>query len=245
MSAAASTRVSVAPMSVACVLSVNVGRPVATEHTSAPGGTTGIDKYAVPVLTVRPPGPKVGGLGSGVVGDHIGDQRHHGGDNKAVYLFAREELDWWETQLGRPLRSGLFGENVTTSDLGVDELVVGSTLAVGDPDAPSAVLRVAGPRIPCRTFAGHLGERQWVKRFTAHGRTGAYCAVAVPGQVHVGDRLTVTAVPDHDITVPTLFRALTGDLALVEQVIAAQALVGEEMAQLAESFQRRTGRAPH
>lgn len=231
-------------MAQARVLSVNIGASVASEHTSAPGGTTGIDKYAARSLSVRPPGPKVGGLGSGVVGDHIGDQRFHGGDNKAVYLFAREELDWWEVELGRSLRSGIFGENVTTLDLPVDDLLVGSLVAVGDPQAPGAVLRVAGPRVPCRTFAGHLGERQWIKRFTARGRTGAYCAVEQAGEIHAGEPLTVTATPEHDITVPMLFRALTGDLELVERVIAAQALAGEEMAQLAESFERRTGRRP-
>lgn len=231
-------------MSTARVLSLNIGKAVDTEHTSAPGGRTGIDKYAVSALSVRPPGPKVGGLGSGVVGDHIGDRRFHGGDNKAVYLFAREELDWWEVELARPLRSGIFGENVTTGGLDVDGLVVGSVVALGDPTSPGVVLRVAGPRIPCRTFAGHLGERQWIKRFTARGLTGAYCAVDVPGDVHTDDAVTVTSVPDHGITVPQLFRALTGDLDLVEQVIAAEALVGEEMAQLAESFERRTGRKP-
>lgn len=226
------------------VLSLNIGKAVATDHTSAPGGMTGIDKYAVSSLSVRPPGPKVGGLGSGVVGDHIGDQRFHGGDNKAVYLFAREELDWWEIESDRPLRSGIFGENVTTVGLGVDDLVVGSLLTVGDPDDPSAVLRVAGPRIPCRTFAGHLGERQWIKRFTARGLTGAYCAVEVPGEIRADEALTVSSVPDHGMTVPQLFRALTGDLELVEQVINAEVLAGEELAQLAESFERRTGRRP-
>lgn len=231
-------------MSPARALSVNVGKAVDTGHTSAPTGTTGIDKYAVSSLTVRAPGPKVGGLGSGVVGDHIGDQRFHGGDNKAVYLFAREELDWWEIESGRPLRSGIFGENVTTVDLDVDGLAVGTRLAVGDPDEPEAVLRVAGPRIPCRTFAGHLGERQWIKRFTARGLTGAYCAVEQPGEIWAGRALTVMDVPGHGLTVPQMFRALTGDLELVEQVIAARVLVGEELAQLAESFERRTGRRP-
>lgn len=232
-------------MSDARVLSVNVGKAVPTEHTSAPTGTTGIDKHAVASLSVRPPGPKIGGLGSGVVDDHIGDQRFHGGDNKAVYLFAREELDWWQVELDRPLRSGIFGENVTTTWIDVDALVVGSVLALGDPAAPGAVLRVAGPRIPCRTFAGHLGERGWVRRFSQRGLTGAYCAVEVSGQIYTDDVITVQHVPDHGLTVPQLFRALTGDLDLVEQVIASGALEGEESAQLAESFERRTGRRLH
>lgn len=226
------------------VRSVNVGEAVPSDHTSAPTGTTGIDKYAVRSLTVRPPGPKVGGLGSGVIGDHVSDQRYHGGDSKAVYLFAREELDWWETELSRELRDGIFGENVTTSGLDVDGLVLGSRLVFGDPGAPGAVLSVAGPRIPCRTFAGHLGERQWIKRFTRHGRTGAYCAVDVPGGIRRGDQISVREVPDHGITVPQVFRALTGDLELAEQVISARALVGPELAGLAESFERRTGRRP-
>jgi MOSC domain-containing protein YiiM len=228
----------------ALVRSVNVGRAVPSEHTSAPTGTTGIDKYAVQSLSVRPPGPTVGGLGSGVVGDHVGDRRYHGGDSKAVYLFAREELDWWEVELARQLRDGIFGENVTTTELDVDGLVVGSRLLLGPPQAPGAVLSVAGPRIPCRTFAGHLGERQWIKRFTRHGRTGAYCAVEVPGEIRREDAITVRDIPEHGITVPQVFRALTGDLELAERVIEARALVGPELAGLAESFERRTGRRP-
>lgn len=224
------------------VISANLGQAVPTEHTSAPTGTTGIDKYAVSTLSIRPPGPKVGGLGSGVIGDHIGDQRYHGGNSKAVYLFAREELDQWEAELGRELRDGIFGENVTTIGFDVDALVLGSRVLFGDPQSPDVELTVAGPRIPCRTFAGHLKERQWIKRFTQHGRTGAYCAVAVPGQIMTGDAITVLDVPGHGITVPQVFRALTGDLDLAEHVIASRALEGSALAGLAESFQRRTGR---
>ena len=60
------------------VATVNVG-------TSAPNsakqvGVTGIHKRPVESADLRAPGPKAGGLGSGVVGDFIGDRRHHGGD---------------------------------------------------------------------------------------------------------------------------------------------------------------------
>lgn len=224
------------------VLSVNLGKAVASPHTNSPTGTSGIDKHPADEVQVRAPGPKEGGLGSGVVGDGIGDQRFHGGDNKAVYLYSREELDWWEAELGRELRCGLFGENVTTRGLDVDSLVVGSTIAFGGGRDGAAVLTVAGPRIPCRTFAGHLGERGWVKRFSAHGRSGAYCAVQTPGSIRTGDAIDVSDVPGHGITVPDLFRALTGDLEQIERVLAARLLADAKLAQLAESFERRTGR---
>ena len=63
---------------------------------------TGIDKVAAtePVM-VRAPGPMHGGVGSGLVGDTIGNQKLHGGDDQAVYVYAREDLDAWEIQLQR------------------------------------------------------------------------------------------------------------------------------------------------
>lgn len=56
-------------------------------------GTTGINKQPVDSLEVFAPAPGYGN-GSGVRGDFVGDAKHHGGADKAVYAFAREELDY-------------------------------------------------------------------------------------------------------------------------------------------------------
>ncbi len=150
------------------------------------GGETAIDKRPVASVQVRDPGPKRGGLGSGVVGDDVVSRKHHGGSRQAVYAVAREELDWWGAALGRDLADGMFGENLTTSGLDVDGAVVGERWRVG-----SALLEVTGPRIPCATFAAWMGERGWVRRFTERGRTGAYLAVVEPGVVGAGDAVEV------------------------------------------------------
>ena len=125
---------------------------------------------------MRDPGPKRGGLGSGVVGDDVVSRKHHGGSRQAVYAVAREELDWWGATLGRELVDGMFGENLTTQGLDVDAAVVGERWRVG-----SALLEVTGPRIPCATFRAWMGEPGWVRRFTERGRTGAYLAVVERG----------------------------------------------------------------
>src|SRR5215831_5326174 len=110
-------------MAGAFLVSVNVG----AARNSAPSdmGVTGIDKRPVngPV-DVRDPGPKGGG-GSGLVGDAVCDVRHHGGHDQAVYAYAREDLDWWQSELGRELRGGVFGENLTTSGVDVSGALVG------------------------------------------------------------------------------------------------------------------------
>ncbi|MFC7307455.1 MOSC domain-containing protein [Streptomyces monticola] len=199
------------------LLSVNLGRHKAVEYTDAPTGATAIDKRPVegPVRVVAP-GPKGEG-GSGVVGDEIGDLRHHGGDAQAVYAFAREDLDAWEGELGRPLANGVFGENLTTSGIDVTGAKIGERWRVG----PDLVLEVTSSRIPCATFAGHLGERGWVKRFTHKAAPGAYLRVVEPGEIRAGDPVEIVRRPDHEVTVAFQFRSATTERALLSRVLAA------------------------
>ena len=118
---------------------------------------TGIDKRpADGPVRVTAPGPKGTG-GSGLAGDAVCDLRHHGGDDQAVYAYAREDLDDWERELGRTLANGAFGENLTTAGLDVSA-ARGSASAGGS--APELVLEVTSGRIPCRTFQGRLGEKR-------------------------------------------------------------------------------------
>ena len=183
------------------VVSVNVGleRPIA-----AKGGTSGIDKRPVAgPVAVRAPGPKGVG-GSGLVGDHISDTAHHGGDDQAVYAYAREDLDAWAVELGRPLPGGTFGENLTTTGVEVTGAVIGETWAVG-----TALLQVSCPRIPCVTFAVWLGQERWLPRFTAARVPGAYLRVLRGGEVRAGDAVRVLDVPGHGVDVGTAFAALT------------------------------------
>jgi MOSC domain-containing protein YiiM len=224
---------------VARVLSVNVGAGI-QQPFSTKTGLTGIDKRPVEgPVELRAPGPKRGGLGSGLVGDYIGDSRHHGGDRQAVYAFAREDLDRWEPELGRAIANGTFGENLTTAGLDLAEALVGERWVVGDADDPerSVELQVTDPRVPCRTFAGWLGERGWVRRFTAEARTGTYLSVVRAGTVRAGDEVVRTFVPDHDVTSALLFRATTTQRELLPRLLAARAYLDPETLEMVE---RRT-----
>lgn len=214
------------------VRSVNVGRP--RGGIEPKGRDTAIDKRPVASVEVRDPGPKRGGLGSGVVGDDVVTRKHHGGTHQAVYAVAREELDWWGTELGRDLHDGMFGENLTTVGLDVDGALVGERWRVG-----SAVLEVSGPRVPCATFAAWMQERGWVRRFTERGRTGAYLAVVEPGTITAGDRVEVLSRPEGALTVPQMFRGLTGDLDLAQRILDDEVLDERDRANLERKVSRR------
>jgi MOSC domain-containing protein YiiM len=202
------------------VLSVNVG--AGADKPYAKVRLTGIDKRpADGPVAVRAPGPRRGV--SGVAGDFIGDERHHGGDRQAVYAFQREDLDRWQGELGRELPNGCFGENLTTVGIDLEQVLVGERWTLGDPATGDALeLEVTDPRIPCRTFSGFLAERGWVKRFTADARPGTYLSVVRPGQVRAGDEIRRTFVPDHDVTIGLVFRATTTERDLLPRLVAAR-----------------------
>ena len=138
----------------------------------------------------------------GVDGDTHVDTRHHGGVDKAVYAYAREDLDRWQEELGRGLADGCFGENFTTGGLDVTGAVVGERWQVGD---DGLLLEVTSPRIPCKTFQGWLREPRWVKRFFAGGAPGAYLRVLSEGTAAAGDRIVVVDRPSHGVTLADTF----------------------------------------
>lgn len=198
----------------ASIRSVNVGVPVPADWAAL--GRTAIAKTSVsaPVAVRR----------LGIEGDQVADLRHHGGESKAIYAFAREDLDHWEGVLGQPIADGQFGENLTTIGIDVNEALVGERWRIG-----TALVEIAEPRIPCNDFKNWMGTsgydaRAWVKRFTAEGRPGPYLRVVEEGVVCAGDPLRVEHRPSHGVTLTRYFLACTtakSELAAVEALIAA------------------------
>ncbi|MEW5541301.1 MOSC domain-containing protein [Streptomyces cyaneofuscatus] len=215
------------------LLSVNVGRPTPLPSAGGPGGLSGIDKRPFEgSVRVSDPGPKGTG-GSGLVGDAVCDLRHHGGSDQAVYAFAREELDAWERQLGgRELANGSFGENLTTVGVDMSGALIGERWRVG----AELLLEVTSGRIPCRTFADHIKEEKWVRRFTQEAVTGAYLRVIEPGTIRAGDPVEIVHRPDHEITAALQFRAVTTERTLLPSLLAAASALHPEALRKAREY---------
>lgn len=173
---------------------------------------------------VRAPRQLRDGLGSGLIGDFIGNQKFHGGDDQAVYAYAREDLDAWEAQLQRPLTNGMFGENLTTLDIDVTGALIGERWRVG---SDGLLLEISAVRTPCRTFVAFLDLNHWIKTFIQAGKPGAYLRVIEPGTVRAGDEITIDYRPDHDVTIGLVFRARMSEPELLPRLLAADALSAE------------------
>ncbi len=104
--------------------------------------------------------------------------------------------------------------------------------------AKVVVLTVTAPRVPCATFAAHMGEPGWVKAFTARGRTGAYLAVTQAGVIRPGDEIHVAWRPGHGFTLPDVFRAWMGDRELARALLNANVLNPADHGKLATKLAR-------
>ncbi|MGW5314557.1 MOSC domain-containing protein [Nocardia thailandica] len=189
-------------------------------------GRTAIDKRPVPG---RVP---VGALGLG--GDHVCDTVNHGGVHQAVYAYAEEDARRWADELGRDLPAGWFGENLRVTGLAVSDAVLGARWAVGD-----TLLEVSAPRVPCATFQQWSGEKQWVKRFTQRGDTGAYLRVLTEGTIGAGDDVRVVHTPAHGITVRDVFTGT--DPALLERLRIEEPTISDDVRMQIDRHARRGG----
>jgi MOSC domain-containing protein YiiM len=152
----------------------------------------------------------------GLAGDGTGDRSVHGGEEKAVYAYSQEDVEWWEGELGRELEEGFFGQNLTLGGMAASEALVGEQWRVG-----AALLEVASPRLPCFKLAARVGDRGFERRFARAGRPGAYLRVLEEGELAAGDTVEVTERPDHGVTVALMARAMLGDKELRPRVVEA------------------------
>ena len=173
------------------VISVNIGQPQDI-RLSKHHALSGIDKRPVPERV------QVGELG--LRGDHILSKKHHGGPDQAVYLYSKEDYDAFAERLGEVPAPGSFGENLTISGLESAGVRIGTRLSIGAGEA-ALLLEITAPRIPCATFAAHMGDANFVKVFRQMRRPGLYARVIHAGTVAAGDPVSVQHGPD---TAPTV-----------------------------------------
>jgi MOSC domain-containing protein YiiM len=212
------------------VVSVNVGRTRSVTYRKREVRTA-IWKYPVE--------KRVGARENRLEGDRQSDGRYHGGYDKAVYAYAREDYAWWEEKLGRELPPGIFGENLTTEGIDVSGARPGERWRVG-----TAVLEVSEPRLPCFKLGIRMEDPRFVKRFGGAGRPGAYLRILEEGDLAAGDPIDILERPDHGVTVAQMMDArLRSDAARMARLAPAAPALPEKWRRRVERAAARIARA--
>ncbi|HEX8220098.1 MAG TPA: MOSC domain-containing protein [Chloroflexia bacterium] len=196
------------------VLSVNVGKPREIEW---------LGQRATTSIWKSPVVGRVPLRGVNLKGDDQADRRVHGGRDKAVYCYGREDEEWWEQQLGRSLEPGTFGENLTLTGVDVNAAVIGERWEIG-----TALLEVAQPRFPCWKLGARMGDPDFPPRFGAALRPGVYLRILIEGDIGAGDEVRSVFAPAHNVTV--------GDVAYIYHKDHARASLLLEVPELPETL---------
>lgn len=160
------------------IVSTNTGKPQTIEW-NGKQVQTGIFKYAVQ-------GPVFLGT-ENVENDSVIDRKHHGGLDKACYLYSADHYIYWKSyfpELEMPW--GMFGENLTVQGLLENEINIGDIFMAGD-----ATVQATQPRQPCYKLGIRFDDPKIVKQFVESGFPGVYVRILKTGYVKPGDQLVL------------------------------------------------------
>ncbi len=160
------------------VVSVNIGERISIDY-KGKIIETGIFKYPVEKSIF---------LGDeDVEGDAVIDRKYHGGIDQAVYAYSENHYEFWK-QLYPNLewQYGMFGENLTISNLEETEIYVGDTYKLGE-----VIIEVTKPREPCMKLGLRFGTQKVLKQFWNSSKCGIYFKVLQTGKVTKGDEMVL------------------------------------------------------
>ncbi|MGE8006651.1 MOSC domain-containing protein [Lysinibacillus sp. NPDC093216] len=154
---------------IAMIHTLAIGMPKELHYSNGRSMITGIEKRKVQevYLSVR-----------GFEGDDVADKKHHGGPDRAVCLYPAEHYIQWEQELGKPLPTAAFGENLTVTNMLEAEICIGDIYKIGD-----AVIQVTQGRVPCSTIDKYTEANILLKRLIETGYTGFLARVLEEGTI--------------------------------------------------------------
>jgi len=156
-------------------------------HALLRGGVHPLGPAGVPSGIGKRPVTEAVWLGpTGLVGDAVGDPRHHGGPEKALHHYPLDHYAFWRATLHGPpavlSEPGAFGENVST--FGDENAMTEETVCLGDLyRIGDALVQVSQARQPCFKLNLRFGVPDMARRVQESGRTGWYYRVLEPGFV--------------------------------------------------------------
>lgn len=119
--------------------------------------------------------------------DEQGDLEHHGGENKALFLFSSKTYEEINKQCNTNFKIdevAHFGENIILSNISESDVCVGDIYRLGE-----AKIQITQPRQPCWKLSANTTIKDMTKFIFQSGLTGWYAKVLYEGTICVSDEL--------------------------------------------------------
>ncbi len=176
------------------IISVNISKPK-TLRINGVDKKTGIFKKQVPEIYLGT---------SDVVGDSVMNRKHHGGPEKACFIFSTDHYDYWKQKYpDLEWEWGMFGENLSVEGWDESKIRIGDTFIVGD-----AKVQVSSPRIPCNYLAQKFKDKFMIGSYLNYVSPGTYLRVLQEGVVRANDVFECIETQKSNMTVLEVYELL-------------------------------------
>lgn len=141
---------------------------------------------------------------TGVANDTVIDRVHHGGIDKACYLYGYNHYNFWKTNYpALDFDFGMFGENITIKNMDETLIKIGDVFRLGN-----ATIQVSQPRQPCYKMELKFNDRKIVNTFRSLSYSGIYVRILQEGFVKKGDTLQLIESNEKSQTVSEIFKII-------------------------------------
>ncbi|BAX81997.1 MOSC domain-containing protein [Labilibaculum antarcticum] len=177
------------------VVSTNIGESVEINY-HGKIEKTGMYKYAVDQAICL--------AKNDVVNDSVIDRKYHGGADKACYWYSEKHYEFWKEKFPRSdWNYGMFGENLTISELDEGNIKIGDVFKIGN-----AKVQVSQPRQPCYKLNYRFDCSSMVRQFIDAGFPGIYVRVLEEGEVRKGDELILLESREESLSIREVYNLL-------------------------------------
>lgn len=147
---------------------------------------------------------------TGFIDDEQGDLNHHGGENKALFLFSQKTYE----QINKQLKTTFsidsvahFGENIILSDITESDICIGDIYQLGE-----SRIQITQPRQPCWKLSANTNEKKMTKFIFESGLTGWYAKVLDEGFIAINDNLILEKRDYPNISIEKLNKLIINPL---------------------------------
>lgn len=182
-------------MKIANVLYVKVGIVTYTklENSKRKELVSGIKKYPVSKAYLTK---------TGFIDDFQADLAHHGGENKALFLFSQltfQKINSYFNNIFDMTNMAYFGENLILSDICEKDICIGDVLKIGE-----TKVQITQPRQPCWKLSANTNQKEMTKFIFDSGFTGFYAKVLKEGEISQNDEVILEKRTNPNLTIEKL-----------------------------------------
>ena len=205
-------------MKIANILYVKVGIVTTTklENSKRTELISGIKKYPVPKAYL---------LKTGFKEDFQADLLHHGGVNKALFLFSSltyEKINSYFNNNFDMKNMAFFGENLILSQVCEKDICIGDVLKIGQ-----TKIQITQPRQPCWKLSANTNQKQMTKFIFDSGYTGWYAKVLKEGTICKDDEMRFIKRQEPDLSIKLLNKLIVNpslNMSLAKKAIQSEFL---------------------